>query len=329
MSEHTGAVAQLPVSVIVLTRDEEANIAACLESVRWAGEVFVVDCLSTDRTVEIAKSLGARIYLHPFEGYAKQRNWALASLPLSSEWVLLLDADERVPAALAEEIGRVMTHVPSGYAGFFLKFRFYFLGRWLKHGGLYPTWVLRLFKRRAGRFEERPMNEHVILAGTAGYLECPFDHRDQRPLSDWIAKHNRYADLEAEEYLREKSGEGYARSIPARFWGRQAERKRWLKLHIWNRLPLLLRPFLFFLRNYFWKGGFLDGKPGFIYHLLWSFWYPLLISAKILERQKAARETAAGGQALSDRGRGEAAGIAGAANSVAPAKEVRSAPSGD
>ena len=278
-----------PLSVLILTRNEELNIEACLGSVAWADEVFVVDSLSDDRTIDLAKRLGATVFSHSFEGYAKQRNWALDNLPFSHEWVLVLDADEQIPADLANEISRTLDTRPNTFQGYYLKRKFFFLGRWLKHGGLYPTWILRLFHRQGGRFEERPMNEHVVLNGTAGRLEEAFDHFDRRPLSNWIAKHNRYADLEAEEYWQEKYGGGYRHSLVARFWGTQAERKRWIKLHIWNRLPVLLRPFLFFLRNYILKGGFLDGKPGFIYHTLWSFWYPFLISAKILERQKASQ----------------------------------------
>ena len=276
----------LPVTVLVLTHNEELNVTDCLRSVGWAAEVFVVDCGSEDRTVEIARALGAKVFSHPFEGYAKQRNWALENLPFSNEWVLMLDADERVPSALADEISRVVGTSDGTRAGYYIKFRFFFLGRWLKHGGLYPTWLLRLFKRHCVRIEERPMNEHAILDGEAGYLQNPFDHCDNRLLSRWIAKHDHYADLEADEYLRERFGRGYRDSIPARFWGTQAERKRWIKLRVWNRLPLLVRPWLFFFRNYFLKGGFLDGPQGFAYHVLWSFWVRFLIDVKILERQR-------------------------------------------
>lgn len=279
-----------PVSVLVLTRNEEANIAACLESVNWAREVFVVDSLSTDRTVEICTSLGAQVYSHSFEGYAAQRNWALDHLPFSTDWVLMLDADEVATPALAEEICTVVRSGNPECAGYYIKRRFFLLGTWLKHGGLYPTWILRLFKHRHVRFEERPMNEHAIVDGREGYLTRPFDHRDKKPLSDWIAKHNRYADLEAEEFMQETLAGGYDSSIRTRFWGTQAEKKRWIKLKIWNRLPLLGRPVLFFVRNYFLKLGFLDGRAGLIYHVLWSFWYPFLISAKILEKQATARQ---------------------------------------
>ena len=278
---------RVPLAVLVIVRNEEKNIESCLRSVAWASEVLVVDSLSDDRTVEIARALGAQTFTHPFVGYAKQRNWALENLPFSNEWVLMLDADEQVPAALASELAEIVRAGGNGHAGFYIKRRLVFLGRWLRSGGLYPTWILRLFKRQCVRFEDRPLNEHAILSGSPGYLESPFDHCDNRPLEDWIAKHNRYSELEADEYLQEKLRGGYAAAIPSRWWGGQAEQKRWIKLRIWNRLPLLLRPFLLFSRNYLLKGGFLDGQPGFIYHVLWSFWYPFLVSSKLIEKHSA------------------------------------------
>lgn len=274
----------VPVSVVVLTRNEEVNVRACLQSVAWADEVFVVDSLSTDRTAEIAVSIGARVFFHPFEGYAKQRNWALDHLPLAHEWVLMLDADEQASLSLASEIADALSD--QNCDGYYLKRRFFFLGKWMRHGGIYPTWILRLFKRHRVRFEDRPLNEHSILTGRTGYLEEPLDHRDGKSLSDWIAKHNRYAELEAEEFLQEMQAEAYASSIPARLCGSQAERKRWIKLRVWNRLPLFARPCLFFVRNYFLKLGFLDGRPGLIYHILWSFWVRFLIDAKIHEQRR-------------------------------------------
>jgi hypothetical protein len=197
----------------------------------------------------------------------------------------MLDADERIPPALAAEIRDAICDRGQDYAGFYLKFRHIFLGRFLRHGGLYPTWLLRLYRPRRARYEARPMNEHVILDGKVDYLAQPFEHRDLRPLRDWVSKHNRYAELEADEYFQEKFGGGYRDALAARFWGSPAERKRWIKLRVWNRLPVLLRPFLFFFRNYIGKAGFLDGQAGFIYHVLWSFWYPFLVGVKIVERR--------------------------------------------
>lgn len=276
---------KIALDVLIITRNEEANIRSCLQAVIWAENVFVVDSLSTDRTVEIAEAMGAHVYSHPFEGYPQQRNWALDNLPFSHDWILMLDADERIPPALAEEMAQVVASDRAVHAGYYLKRRFFFLGRWLKHGGLYPTWLLRLFRRDRATLENRPLNEHVVLDGDSGYLVQPFDHLDQRPLADWISKHNRYAKLEAEEFIQETFQGGYQGTIKVRFWGKQVERKRWIKLNVWNQIPLLVRPFLFFFRNYFLKGGFLDGRQGFIYHVLWSFWVRFLIDVKIIEHQ--------------------------------------------
>ncbi len=309
MSGRSDDAEKVPISVLVLTYNEAANVAACLRSISWAREVFVVDSFSTDATVEIAENMGATTCQHAFDNCAAQWNWALNNLPFSNEWVLVLDADERISQALAEEIIRAVTSPTQAFAGYYLKFRFWFMGRWLRHGGLYPTWVLRLFKRGAGYFGRHGVSEHLILEGRKGYLEHAFDHRDDKPLSDWIEKHNRYAELEAEEYLRERPGH----AIVGRFWGNQAERKQWIKLRVWNRMPLLVRPFLFFLRNYFLKGGFLDGRQGFIYHVLWSFWVRFLIDVKIIERrmrqgearlreESPARQTPPSAQRLGQRG---------------------------
>lgn len=276
-----------PVSVLVLTWNEEVNIAACLESVSWASEVFVVDSFSSDRTVDIAQSMKARIYQHAFGTCALQWNWALNNLPFTNEWVLVIDADERVPHPLAQEIMRIVAGHGQRCSGYYLKFRFWFMGRWLRHGGLYPTWILRLFKRSAGRFGRHGISEHFILDGPKGYLQSAFDHCDNKPIGDWIQKHIRYAGFEAEEFVQRKVGTSHSNSIAGKLGGNQAERKQWIKLQVWNRLPLLLRPFLLFFRNYFLKLGFLDGRPGLIYHVLWSFWYPFLISARILEMRQA------------------------------------------
>ena len=273
---------QAPVSVLILTYNEQENIAACLESVRWAAEVLVVDSLSTDRTAEIARSLNAQVYTHPFEGYSKQRNWALDNLPFAHDWILVLDADELAPPALAREIAGVAAQPVPGCVGFYVDRQLFFLGRQLRHGGLSPSWILRLFKRGHGRLESHPMNEHLLLDGKAEYLKEPLYHKDNRPVSEWIAKHNRYSDIQADEYLIETTA-CFPGSMPPRLFGPQEQRKRWIRLRVWNRLPLLSRGFLLFFRNYFLKAGFLDGKAGFVYHILWSFWFPFLIDVKILE----------------------------------------------
>lgn len=269
-----------PVTVLIPTYNEELNLSGCLNSVvGWAGEIVVLDSFSRDSTREIALRSGARVVEHRFEGYSQQKNWALDNLAFAYEWILTLDADERVPAQLAMEITELLSSDGNGNQGFYLNRRLIFMGKWLRHGGLYPSWSVRLFRKDAARFEARLVNEHAMVKGKSGYLKEPLEHHDLRSLSDWIAKHNKYAELEAQEYLHERR-QGDAMS---NFWGGAVGRKRWFKARVWNRAPLLFRPFMFFLRNYFFKAGFLDGKPGFIYHVLWSFWYPFLIDARILE----------------------------------------------
>ena len=191
------AAVKAPVSVLVPTMDEELNLPECLDSIAWADEVFVVDSFSQDRTVEIARARGAHAVQHPFETYARQKNWALDTVPLRHEWVLILDADERVTPELRAEIKSLLAGGPA-CAGFYVNRRLIFLGRWIRHAGWYPSWNLRLFQHRLGRYEDRPVHEHVVLEGRVGYLRHDLLHLDRRPLEAFIARHNRYSTLEAE-----------------------------------------------------------------------------------------------------------------------------------
>lgn len=266
------------VAVIILTKDEEANIAQALRSVcGWASQVFVFDSFSTDRTLDIAANFDCQVAQHPFENYGRQRNAALAKLPIQSEWVLFLDADEWLPPSLKTEISSILITGPAEN-GFYLKFRFIWMGRWIRRG-YYPTWILRLFRRSKGRCEDRTVNEHLVVDGMCGKLQHEFIHEDRKSLSRWIAKHNAYATREAEELFRSRVDV----QITAQFLGGQAERKRWLRLRVWNRLPAVVRPFGYFFYRYVVLGGFLDGKEALIFHLLQAFWFPLLIDAKLLE----------------------------------------------
>jgi glycosyltransferase involved in cell wall biosynthesis len=280
------------VALVILTYNEEVNIEDCLKSVTgWAGEVFVLDSGSSDRTMEIAKKFTDNIVVHPFSGYADQRNWALDHLPFAHEWVLFLDADERLSPELKAEIPGALAAAGPETEGFYLKRRLIFMGRWICHGGYYPTWILRLFRHKAARCEDRSVNEHFFVRGLAAKLEGDLIHEDHRDFYHWIAKHNRYAKLEAEEQLkREVSGheqlEDKSPEMRVSFWGSQAERKRWLRDRFWNRLPPLLRPFLYFAYRYFFRMGFLDGRQGLIYHFLQGLWFPFLIDTMYLEMKR-------------------------------------------
>jgi len=270
------------ISVIILTYNEEPNIAQALESIReWARQIFLVDSYSTDRTLEIARRYPCTIVQNRFEDYSKQRNFALERLPIAGEWVFFLDADEWVPGKLKEEITALIASNPKEN-GFFVNRRLFWMGRWIRRG-YYPTWILRLFRFGNARCEDRSVNEHLVVQGGTGFLKNDFVHEDHKGISDWIAKHNEYATREALELFKKPTADS---QIGVRFWGSQAERKRWLRYRLWNHLPPLVRPVLYFIYRYVFRGGFLDGKTAFAYHFLQGLWFPMLIDIKYLEIKK-------------------------------------------
>lgn len=287
-----------PLAVIILTYNEELNLPGALDSVcGWAGQVFVVDSFSTDRTVEIAKSYGAEIYQHPFGDYcdwAAQRNWALDNLPIKHDWVLFLDADERVTPELAREITDVLPCVDAEVGGFYINRRFVFMGRWLRHGGRYPDRVLRLVRRDRTRVLRVGRAEYFQVNGRVQYLKHDMLHADQKGLAFWISKHNRYSDIGAKEVLELESGKLSSFEQQNRNKGSQSElegRYRiWIKQRVWPRLPSVARPLLRFFYRYFFQLGFLDGKEGLIYYVLHEFWYPFLIDAKAEELRRQTNE---------------------------------------
>ncbi len=248
------------ISVLIQSKSEEKNIGAALESCSWAHEVFVVDNFSADATPEIVRSYSnTRLIQREFDGYAQQKNWALDYLPISSEWVFILDADERVPPELAQEL-QLIADDPSSTECWYVNRRFYFLGRWIKHAGWYPSWNLRFFKKGHARYEERAVDEHMIATGRIAYLKNDLIHNDRRGLEDWIAKHNRYSSLEAAERVH-----GASRLTGRLFSKNPVERKRALK-NLFYRLPG--RPFVRFLAMYIFQLGFLDGYQGFVFCVL-------------------------------------------------------------
>ena len=270
-------------SVIVLTKDEAANLPACLESVAgWAAEIFVVDSGSTDATVEIARQAGAVVVEHPFESHTAQWRWALDALPIRHEWVLGLDADQRVTPELAQSIATAIeTRPTSDLAGLFVNRRQIFRGRWIRHGGYYPKYLLKLFRRDAVWLDDRDfVDHHFRVRGRTGRLAGDLieDNRNEANIADWIEKHNRYARRQAmEEIARRaaKSGEPVPVSGPD---ARTARLKS-----IWIRLPRYVRPTAYFFYRYVLRLGFLDGKEGFIFHALQAFWYRLLVDINIDE----------------------------------------------
>jgi glycosyltransferase involved in cell wall biosynthesis len=266
-------------SVIILTYNEEKNLPQALDSLcDWANHVFILDSFSTDKTLEIAKRYNCQIFQNRFENYAKQRNFALEKLPIKTEWIFFLDADEWLTKDLKKEILSLIATYPEDN-GFYVKRRFMWMGKWIRRG-YYPSLVLRLFRYGKGHCEDRAINEHIIVEGKVDHLRHDLIHEDRKGITDWITKHNNYATYEALELLRQI---GEQQEIDARFWGTKPERTRWLRYKVWYRLPPLLRPFIYFFYRYIVCGGFLDGRAAFIYHFLQALWFQLLIDLKYLE----------------------------------------------
>ena len=269
-------------SVLVPTLNEEVNLPDCLASVvGWAKEIWVVDSYSTDRTPEIARQSEANLMQHPFDGYAAQKNWALENVPFSCEWLLILDADERVSLELADEIRGIIAADGNGYDGFYLNRKLIFYGKWIRHCGWYPSWNLRLFRHVRGRYEQREVHEHLVLEGKVGYCKHDLIHEDLRDMSFCIAKHNRYSSQEARELDMVRRGVGTT-GLQASLLKGSVERKRFIKERIWPHLPG--RAFLLFFYLYFVRLGFLDGKRGFLFCQMHAI-FEQFTTAKLWELQ--------------------------------------------
>jgi glycosyltransferase involved in cell wall biosynthesis len=268
------------ISIIILTRNEERNIRGAVLSVRdWADEIFVLDSYSDDATIDIAREMGVRVAQRRFDNFARQKNWALENLPFRNDWVLFLDADERVPAPLRDEIVAVLSKEVDNHDGYFVARDNYFMGKCLRHGGWSPDWNLRFFKHRFGRYEDRIVHEHVILAGRPGYLRIPLEHKDHKGLERYFDRHNVYSSMEAVEVLRTLRGATLKR-LKGNLLMRGPERRRWLKEFAYRHLPC--RPLFKFVWAYVIKGGILDGRLGFRYCVLQSF-YEYQVSLKLIE----------------------------------------------
>jgi glycosyltransferase involved in cell wall biosynthesis len=282
---------KIPISVLIPAKNEELNLPACLMSVARADQVFLVDSQSTDRTVEIAENWGAKVVQFYFNSsWPKKKNWSLANLPFRHDWVLIVDCDERIIPELWDEIAEVIQN--PDYDGYYLNRRVFFLGKWLRYGGRYPDWNLRLFKHQKGRYEslgaesvpntgDNEVHEHVILDGRrVGYLKHDMLHEDFRDLYHWIQRHNSYSNWEARVYYNIIHNTGDDKSIEPNFFGEPVQRTRFLK-KIWV-LFVPAKPWIRFILIYFLRWGFLDGKAGYIYAKLMAY-YEYQIAAKLYE----------------------------------------------
>ncbi len=267
------------VSTIIAVLDEEVHIQRVLDSVVGLGPVFVIDGGSRDRTPELARAAGATVVENRWSGYSAQKNWALAHLEISTEWVLFLDADEVVTPELGAEIERAVS--ADGVDGYYIPRQNVFLGRVLLHAWWYPDYQLRLFRSSRGRFESRLVHEHVFVEGRKGFLQHPLVHENLKGIDAFVERHLRYAGLEAIE-LRRARLKLAAGEREGRLLGSWPERRRALKTRVWYRLHG--RPLIRFLWLYLVKRGFLDGRQGLVYSQLLAF-YEALIDAKLLEAE--------------------------------------------
>jgi len=244
----------IPVSVVIVTKDEETNIEDALRSAAGAQEIVVVDSFSADRTVEICRRYTDRIFQHAWLGYARQKQLAVDHA--QGPWVLILDADERITPELRDEIARAMQD--TDYDGFSLPRRNYFLGRWIKHSGWWPDRTLRLFRKDRGELEDREVHEKVIVRGRVGQLNAPLEHYTYRTISDYVRKMEAYSSLAAKEIRK--------RGRPGIF-------------------ALVAKPFFTFFKMYLLRRGFLDGTHGLVLAVLYGY-YTFLKYARAWEQQE-------------------------------------------
>lgn len=273
----------MDISVLILTLNEEINLYDCLKSVSWCDDIVVYDSFSTDQTVEIARNAGARVFQRRFDNYAAQRNAALNDVDYRHDWILMLDADERLTEQLKSEIWETLIKDNSNITLYRIRRKDFFLGKWLKRSSGYPTWFGRLFRKGAVKVE-REVNEDYHTEGKIGYLYKHLIHYPfNKGMAFWFEKHNRYSSMEAEAFIKEVSCSLKLKSV---FASDPTTRRKCHK-QLAYRLPC--RPFIVFSYLYLFKLGFCDGYPGFIYCYLRAM-YEVMINLKVKELRRKEQE---------------------------------------
>lgn len=270
------------ITAIILTLNEEKNIEECIRSIHpVVKRIVVVDSFSTDKTVEIAKAHGAEVLQHEFINQAQQFIWAVDTIEIDTKWIFRIDADERLTEKAAVELEKLTTeHENDDINGIVVRFEVNFMGKALRHGGIYPFRKLLVFKKGKGHMEKRNMDEHIVLdEGKSVEMKSDCLHQDFKSLYAWIEKHNKYSDREVLDYFdRENAQENRSLSKGAKF-------KRFVKFKIYYKLPMGMRAHLYYWYRYYFKLGFLDGKEGKIFAFLQAYWYRFLVDAKIHEQK--------------------------------------------
>lgn len=277
----------MKLSVIVLTKNEEIHLERCLSSVnRLAQEIVVVDCGSTDCTVDIAKRYGAKVVCNMWVNYASQFKYGVAEVSRDCDWIMRLDADEYLTERLQNSVREFLRNSPQKVHGAYFPRRMAFLGKQVKYGGIFPAHMLRLFRTGRGEIEDRWMDEHIKVEGKTVMLEGELIDDNLNSLTWWTDKHNKYASREAVDLLNLEYGFMKHDSVASAKGDSQAGLKRWIKEEIYSRLPTGFRALAYFLYRYVVRLGFLDGKEGTMFHFLQGFWYRYLVDCKVFEVKK-------------------------------------------
>lgn len=271
-------------TTIILTFNEEKNIKECIQSVQHiAKRIVVVDSFSTDKTVEIARKMGAEVFCHAFTNQAQQFMYATNIAKINTKWILRLDADERLTKQSAAEIQEICNNnQKTDINGIVVRFMVSFMGKELKHGGIYPFRKLIVYKNGKGKMEERNMDEHIVLLeGKTVELKNDSIHQDYKDLTAWIDKHNKYSSREVLDYFNSTNVNRDNQRLNSK-----AKFKRFIKFNIYYKLPIGTRAHIYYLYRYYIKLGFLDGREGKIFAFLQAYWYRYLVDAKIYEKKK-------------------------------------------
>jgi glycosyltransferase involved in cell wall biosynthesis len=274
------------VDVMIPTYNEADHIAETVANARRLGDVYVLDSCSTDGTQELARQAGATVVERPFTNYADQKNWGIDNLPFTGEWVFILDADERLTPALCAEVRSKLAENRRA-VGYYVNRVVIFMGKPIRHGGLYPSWNLRLFKRGRARYEERTVHEHMACSGPTDYLRAEMLHLRRESLSRYLEKHIKYAELESQEWVKRRMGESTMGSSTTLFKDVLALRQ-WIRRNVWPRLPG--RPLWRFMYMFFFRFGFMDGLPGWhLARLMACYEYMIGLLYKEKVQQELAR----------------------------------------
>lgn len=281
--------------VVILTFNEAIHLARCIASVKEiADEIVVADCFSTDATIEIARTHGARVIQREWVNHATQFNWALTQLDADTDWVLRIDADEYLTSELVAEMQAHLPNIGPEIDGVYCSRRMTFMGKLIRYGGVFPVRVIRLFRYGRGQCENRWMDEHIKVAGSTVDFNGELIDDNLNSLTWWTTKHNHYASREAVDLLNLEFGFMPRDTVASLRGGKQAGVKRWLKEEVYAWLPGGFRAFAYFFYRYVVRLGFLDGQAGTAFHFLQGFWYRYLVDAKVTEVRRYMQDHAVG-----------------------------------